>query len=398
MHRDPLRPYTRSVTHSISMSRSSDLSDDEAVHVDFHERLAAVGLAAMSDRLGIPELATTAERRRSDWAHDATHVCEAAIAVDATTGRDVGAWVVDVPVRDNTDTAYVQVLDPPLGTGTDAEADALHTTLLADALATVRRHGRLVVFTHEVLTEVAGDSLPPLVLERSAGGPIDGDPHFIVVHDQPAGSAIPVRSGSGAVPRSDRSVRRMTAAGFVPVQIERFSVLDLMESGDIDPSPPALRVVSWVDGAPDEWAAQLADLYSVFEATVPTGGASFEPEVWNVARLREAEATARASGVVRVVSAIAEGPRLLAFTLFEQTPGSPVVFQEHTVVRPEARGEGLAVAVKRANTAHLRAVSPDAMTVCTWNAVENTAMIAVNAAAGFRPRAFTVLWELRLDV
>lgn len=378
------------------MSRSRDLPDDEAAHVDFHERLAALGLAAVSDRLGIPELATTAERRRSEWAHDATHVCEAAVAVDAT-GRDVGAWVVDVPVRDNTDTADVQVLDPPLPAVTDAEADVVHAALLADALATVRRHGRHVVFTHEVLKEVVGESLPPHVLEPAGGGPADGDPRFAVVRDLPAGSAIPVRSGSGAVSQSDRSVRRMTAAGFVPVQIERFSVLDLEDSGDTGVSHPRFRVVSWVDGAPVEWAAQLADLYSVFEATVPTGGASFDPEVWDVARLREAEATARAAGVVRVVSAIAEGPRLLAFTLFEQTPGSPVVFQEHTVVRPEARGEGLAVAVKRANAAHLRAVSPDALAVCTWNAVENPAMIAVNTAVGFRPWAFTVLWELRLD-
>lgn len=376
------------------MIRSIDLPADEAAHVDFHERLAAVGLAAMSDRLGIPELATTAERRRSEWTHDATRVCEAAIALDAT-GRAVGAWVVEVPVRENTDTAYVQVLDPPLVAV--AEADALHAALLADALAAVRRHGRHVVFTHEVLTEVVGDPLSPLVLGQDGDRALDEDAHFTVVDHPPAGSTIPVRSRSGTVSQSDRSVRRMTAAGFAPVQIERFSVLALMSPGGGGAAPPGSRVVSWVDGAPKEWAAQLADLYSVFEATVPTGGASFEPETWDVARLREAEATARASDVVRVVSAIAEGRRLLAFTLFEQTPGSPVVFQEHTVVRPEARGRGLAVAVKRANAAHLRAVSPDAETVCTWNAVENTAMIAVNTAAGFRPRAFSVLWELRLE-
>ncbi|WP_144573803.1 hypothetical protein [Brevibacterium jeotgali] len=381
---------------TVSMRRSRDLPDDEDADVDFHERLAALELAVVSDRLGIPELATTAERRRSEWEHDATHVREAAVAVDAT-GRDVGAWVVDVPVRDNLDTADVQVLDPPLSAVTDSEADDLHAALLADALATVRRHGRHVVFTHEVLKEVVGESLPPHVLEPVAGGPADADLRFAVVWDLPAGSAIPARSGSGAVSRSDRSVRRMTAAGFVPVQLERFSVLDLIDSGGTGDPHPSLRSVSWVDDAPVEWAAQLADLYSVFEATVPTGGASFDPEVWDVARLRAVEATARAAGVVRVVSAVAEGPRLLAFTVFEQTPGSPLVFQEHTVVRPEVRGLGLAAAVKRANAAHLRAVSPDAVTVCTWNAVENPAMIAVNTAAGFRPWAFTVLWELRLD-
>ena len=388
--------YTGPVTDSTTMSRSRDLPDDESAHADFHDRLAALGLAAISDRLGIPELATTAERRRSEWANDATLVCEAAVAADST-GRDVGAWVVDVPVRDNTDTAYVQILDPPLPAATNAQADALHAELLSDALATVQRHGRHVVFTHEVLSEVVGDSLAPLVLERADGGPAGRHPGLAVVRGLPAGAVTPVRSGSGSVSLSDRRVRRMTAGGFVPVQIERFSVLDVMDPEAVDVSCPRLRVVSWVDGAPDEWAAQLADLYSVFEATVPTGGASFEAEVWDVARLREAEETTRASGVVRVVSAIAEGSRLLAFTLFEQTPGSSVVFQEHTVVRPEVRGEGLAVAVKRANASHLRAVSPDALTICTGNAVENSAMIAVNTAAGFRPWAFTCLWELRLD-
>lgn len=396
--------------------RSRDLPDDEPAHADFHDRLADLARAVTVDRLGLPELATTAEQRRGEWAHDPAHVCEAALAVDAG-GRDLGAWVVSLPVRENLDAADVEILDPPQGGRTDDEADALHAALLADALATVRRHGREVVFTREVPGELVGESLDPVVLARHSEETVGPSPRFSLVHGLPSAAAVPVRSGFGAVPRSDRSVRRMTAAGYVPVQLERISVLDLTDppvrddtGARRDPSsaggaegptrsagdPTAVRAVSWVDDTPDEWAAQIADLHTVFEATVPTGGAGLEPEVWDVTRLREAEEAARAVGVVRIVSAIAEGDRLLAFTLFEQMPGSPLVFQEHTVVRPEARGSGLAAAVKRANAAHLRAVSPDAGIVCTWNAVENGAMLAVNAKAGFRPFAFTILWELRL--
>lgn len=400
-------------TTALSFHRSSDLPDDERAHEQFHGRLAAVALAVVVDRVGLEALATTAQLRRSSWASDDTHDYEAVLAVDAD-GRDAGAWVMEVPLRENLDTVYVEFLVPPSGGGPVVEA-TVHEALVDDAREAVSRRGRSVTFTHEVIGEIHGPSFDPLVL----AGVGNGDRYTVV--DPEGASAeglIPMRSGAGRVPSTDPSVRRMVEAGFAPVQVVRMSVLDVSADGadilgevsdqpdrgrsgrgvadralPVRALPDGTRAVSWVDGTPDEWAAQMADLYSVFEQTVPTGGAAFEPEVWDVARLREAEATARSTGIVRIVSAAAQGDALLAFTFFEQTPGSPIVFQEHTVVRPEARGRGLAVLVKRVNADHLRSVSPDARMVCTWNAVENLPMLAVNNASGFLPHGFSVLWE-----
>lgn len=439
-------------TTALTFHRSTELPDDAHVHDRFHGRLAAAALAVVVDRVGLEDLATTAQLRRGSWASDDTHHYEAALAVDAD-GRDAGAWVLEVPLRENLDTAYVEVLVPPAADGPVGEA-ALHGALVDDIREAVGRHGRSVVFTHEVISEIDGSAFDPLVLSGTGKGARTGPgagpgpgvgkgpgtgagpgSRYTVVGPEgaSAGDRVSVRSGVGHVLSTDPSVRRMLAAGFVPVQVARMSVLDVgtvghsVDEGRADESaadesaadesaadesredhggadqdgahrglPAGTRVVSWVDGTPQEWAAQMADLYSVFERTVPTGGAAFEPEVWNVARLREVEATARSTGVVRIVSAAAQGDRLVAFTLFEQTPGNPIVFQEHTVVRPESRGRGLAVLVKRANTEHLRSVSPDARMVCTWNAVENLPMLAVNNAAGFVPYAFSVLWEATL--
>src|SRR5699024_11551039 len=96
-----------------------------------------------------------------------------------------------------------------------------------------------------------------------------------------AAELVPVRSGAGRLLSADPPVRRMIEAGFEPVQVTRMSVLDVSEDGSCasgacapqDPVlPDGVRAVSWVEDTPAQWAPQMAELYCVFEQTVPAGG------------------------------------------------------------------------------------------------------------------------------
>ena len=60
-------------------------------------------------------------------------------------------------------------------------------------------------------------------------------------------------------------------------------------------------------------------------------------------------------------------------------------WQSTTIVDPSHRGHRLGMAVKVENLIRTCAAEPDLRHVHTWNAEENTHMIAINEAIGFRP-------------
>jgi RimJ/RimL family protein N-acetyltransferase len=60
-----------------------------------------------------------------------------------------------------------------------------------------------------------------------------------------------------------------------------------------------------------------------------------------------------------------------------------VAEQWNTIVEPDHRGHRLGLAVKFANLRHLRLAVPETQRLETWNADENTRMIAINELLGF---------------
>ena len=146
---------------------------------------------------------------------------------------------------------------------------------------------------------------------------------------------------------------------------------------------------SWVGPVPDEllsgWAALTASL--VTEA--PTGDLEREPEVADPSIVRESEAIIARQGRTKfnTVALGADGEVVaysdLATTIHE--PGR--AYQWGTLVRGDARGHRLGLAVKVANLRLLQHERPDIRELITYNAEVNAHMIGVNERLGFVPVA-----------
>jgi len=146
------------------------------------------------------------------------------------------------------------------------------------------------------------------------------------------------------------------------------------------------EIVTWIDRAPDDLVEGVAQLVGRMSTDTPRGDLSWGSEVWDTSRWREKEHDAFHSGRGRVAAgAVDRRGDLVAFTdigVWKQEPS--VAEQWNTIVRPDHRGHRLGLAVKIGNLRHLRRQVPEALRLETWNANENTRMIAINDLLGFQ--------------
>jgi GNAT superfamily N-acetyltransferase len=144
---------------------------------------------------------------------------------------------------------------------------------------------------------------------------------------------------------------------------------------------------TWVGRCPDDLVDDRAELSRVMSTDVPLDRLDWHEEVWDAARVRRQEALARGMDRLVVNAGAVHVPsgRLVAYTQQAVPRSRPERgFQWDTLVRSEHRGRRLGTLLKLASLAELGALSPATRYVSTWNAQENTAMIAVNDALGAR--------------
>lgn len=150
----------------------------------------------------------------------------------------------------------------------------------------------------------------------------------------------------------------------------------------------AYRLLQWVDRAPVDLRDDLAMLTGRVTTDSPMQELDWEPEVWTAERYVAKEDETLARGRRRIVTAAQDGRtgRLVGYTDIGVNASRPeVAYQWDTVVLREHRGHRLGTALKAANLLLLRQHVPAAALVNTWNADDNTHMIAINEALGFRP-------------
>ncbi len=133
-------------------------------------------------------------------------------------------------------------------------------------------------------------------------------------------------------------------------------------------------------------------------AEAPIGDLDYEPERWDVARLREEEERARLQGRTLFTSAaLAPDGRLAGHTQLAFSRHRPHrASQWDTLVVRAHRGHRLGLALKVANLRALAAAQPQVERVDTWNAEQNGPMISVNEALGFE--IVEVLQERQRDL
>jgi GNAT superfamily N-acetyltransferase len=165
--------------------------------------------------------------------------------------------------------------------------------------------------------------------------------------------------------------------------------------------PAGYSLITFLDRWPDELVADRCELGRRMSTDVPTGEQELDEEVWDEARVRQIEAAFAAQNRAKVITVAREDDsrKLAGFTEIAVPLGAPEsVWQHDTLVVREHRGHGLGFGMKLANLVALEQGFPAARGVSTWNAAENTLMIAVNDEMGFAVVAHSNYWLKKLGL
>ena len=342
---------------------------------------AAVRRAVELDRLGHDDLASRAPeilaylqiqtyRRNEEIVLVPDHVAR------PTADDVVGYGYASMPKTSNHHLAYVGAEVHP-----DHRRRGAGTALLAEVERIAAEDGRTVLITW-------ADQL---------GEPEPGRP-----------DALEPPTGSGRVRASEPCTRLALSRGYALEQAERYSVLtlpvdpDLIASLHDDAAARAgrdYRLHTWVGGTPTEIVEQVAKLRTRMSTDAPTAGLAMEEDPWDADRVRTADERMVRSGMDALTTAVehvASGD-LAGYTRLEFPLDRPeAVFQEDTIVLAAHRGHRLGMLMKSHQLRALPQVRPDARRIHTWNAEENSYMLAINVALGFRPTGVTGSWQKKL--
>lgn len=289
--------------------------------------------------------------------------------------RVLGYLALNLPRQDNTHTGLMQLDVRPEHRGRGI-GSALHDL----AVTTARDHGR------SMLTTSTDQAAEP----------------------DPGADALVPSTGTGRVLAAHPGVAFLAHRGWDLEQVTRRSVLDVPLPADrlaahaaeaATAAGPGYRVVLWEGRCPDELLDRFALLQTRMSTDAPAGGLDLREDVWDGARVRDAERAFAERGMTYRVAAALHEPSgvLAAFTALVTRPDTDeYVFQDDTLVLRDHRGHRLGMLVKCANLARLAEVQPGARRVGTWNAEENAHMLAINVALGFRPAGGAGEWQLRL--
>lgn len=291
-------------------------------------------------------------------------------------GVPVGSCSVVLPLKENTATAWIEVLVAP-----GYRRRGAGRRLLEFAEATARERGRTV---------------------------FDGYCEEPANHEPDPAGMLPAKSGTGGMPLAAASSRFAASAGYQLEQVERSSRLGLpvdegllgrLESDALERSRD-YRLIEWRNACPEELVEAYAELKARMSADVPTAGMEAEVEDWDADRVRDEEQRWARSGVESLVAAArhARTGELAAYTVLSHRRDRPrTLNQEDTLVAGPHRGHRLGLLTKIANIRHAQAAWPGAQSVITWNASENRHMLAINISLGFKPAGFEGEWQKRLE-
>ncbi|MDQ0735817.1 GNAT family N-acetyltransferase [Arthrobacter agilis] len=305
---------------------------------------------------------------------------ERVLGVAREDGAIVANARLSIPQRDNLRTAYLQIEVLPAH-----RRRGTATALLAFIEQQAASRGRAVLMSWS---------------DARVDGPDGSGARFLVPP-----------TGAGGFPADDASAVLALRSGFDLVQVDRQSVLELaglrgsaaaphglaaLESGAAATAPGRYALLTWTGRCPDHLVEDYALLRRRMSTDPPLGGFAQEEELWDAARIRQTEETALEVGTSSLVCAVRHETtgHLVGHTILERFASRPaVVYQEDTLVLKEHRGHRLGMRLKAANLRRALVEWPDAQRVYTWNAEENTFMLDVNVALGFRPAGRTAGWQ-----
>ena len=155
----------------------------------------------------------------------------------------------------------------------------------------------------------------------------------------------------------------------------------------------------WVGPASDRRAHQLADLIGRMPTEAPYANHEVEEERWDLARVRQHEATVDEMGrdlltTVAIETATGEVVGYTELTVSRADPGT--AYQWDTFVTSAHRGHRLGGLMKLANMDVFLSRGYATQRIRTHNSSLNDPMISVNEALGATVSGATLLWKKRL--
>lgn len=273
-------------------------------------------------------------------------------------GLVVGGCTLSLPILENRQTAWVQILVAP-----EHRRRGLGRALLAHLQAEATRQGR---------TRLIGSVQQPL----DPGAP------------DPAGNFA---AACAAVPVLVETRRRLDVGSVDPAVLARLDAQARSHSRDYS-------LVQWVGATPQRWLDGVAYLTGRMSTDTPLDDLQWDAEVYDAARKQACEASWVARGLRMVTTgAVDNTGRLVAFTQIAGHATSRwFADQCDTIVAPEHRGHRLGTLIKVANLHHAQALCPELRVIETCNADSNPYMVSINEAMGFRPHRRTGEWQLDL--
>jgi GNAT superfamily N-acetyltransferase len=155
-------------------------------------------------------------------------------------------------------------------------------------------------------------------------------------------------------------------------------------------------LIRWTGPYPEEYLADLAYLQWRLLGDAPMGDLAIEGPRPDTERMREVrEVEIRRGHLAYHTAAVHEATgRLVAWTTISREVSLPWnAFQEITIVEPEHRGHRLGALVKVENLRYFREAEPTITVIDTFNAAQNSYMIAINEAMGFKPLYAFQSWQ-----
>lgn len=212
------------------------------------------------------------------------------------------------------------------------------------------------------------------------------------------------RSGSGRLGRDDRAAW-LERTGFRLEQVELASTLDVTPTAltaareilaATSTAPYLLQ--SWTGATPPELRAGMAWLRSRMSVDAPGADLDYEEEQWDEAQILALDQRREDVGrlTVTTVALHSGSGNPVAYTEIAHPRDRPAVaIQDDTLVHGDHRGHRLGLLIKATALLELAQAAPTVKRIHTWNAAENTHMLAINARLGFRQVGVQGGWQLR---
>jgi GNAT superfamily N-acetyltransferase len=189
-----------------------------------------------------------------------------------------------------------------------------------------------------------------------------------------------------------------TAVGAELAMENSYSRLTLADANVDFPVAEGYRLVRSTDRLPEEYLVSYAAVKEDM-ADAPIGSLDINPWRWDAKRVRHLEDAIRNQGrMFHTVIAVHESSNeVAALTEVVLWPDSDQRGdQNDTIVARAHRGHGLGLAVKADMIRWMRTEHPTLREIETWNAADNTYMLAVNTKLGFTVAGTEREWQLRL--